>query len=235
MSNEDQVPKARVVSDDKTGAAPASGDGPPAPAFVRAKHKRRLSNYLLDKRLQLRYLILVTVLSTVIAGTLGALIYTQQHDASDDVTAGIAALGDEDLVATVKDQMAERDRSLVLKMAGAGVGMIVILSVYLLVMTHKVAGPLYKCALYFDKMAAGKLGKVTALRKGDMLNDFYDGFREMHDAVRGRQIADNQAMRRFLDACDAAGVERTGALGEELAVLDKHVTERKKCLVDFPT
>jgi len=221
-----------VVQDGKVGGdvpvAPPSGGGP------RPRHKRRLSNYLLDKRLQLRYLLLVTIMSTMIAGTLGMLIYVQQHDASDDVIAGIAELGDDDLVATVKADMARRDRALVLKMAGAGIGMVVILSLYLLVMTHKVAGPLFKCALYFDKMAAGKLGKVTALRKGDMLMDFYEGFREMHEAMRARQVADNTSMRKFLDACNAAGVERTGALGDELDELDKHVTERKKRLVDFP-
>ncbi len=232
MSNNDELPKAVVVQ-----AGKVSGDVPgtqPAGASRRARHKRRLSNYLLDKRLQLRYLILVTVMSTLIAGTLGALIYNQQHSASEDVVAGLAALGDDDLVATAQEKMKAEDRALILKMAGAGIGMVVILSLYLLVMTHKVAGPLFKCALYFDKMAVGKLGKVTALRKGDMLNDFYDGFREMHEAVRGRQIADNATMRKFLDAVAAAGVERTGPLGDELTALDQHVTERKKALADFP-
>ena len=33
--------------------------------------------------------------------------------------------------------------------------------------------------MYFDKMTAGKMGQVWPLRKGDMLTDFYDGFKAM--------------------------------------------------------
>ena len=56
--------------------------------------------------------------------------------------------------------MAAEDRALVYKMVGVGVGLVVILSLYLLIMTHKVAGPLYKVSLYFDQMAEGRLGNV---------------------------------------------------------------------------
>ena len=62
-------------------------------------------------------------------------------------------------------------------MALAAIGLVIGLSLYLVVMTHKVAGPLYKVALYFDKMADGRLGQVWPLRKGDMLVDFYESFR----------------------------------------------------------
>ena len=32
---------------------------------------------------------------------------------------------------------------------------------------------LFEVSIYFDRMAEGRLGRVTALRRGDMLVDFY--------------------------------------------------------------
>jgi len=52
-----------------------------APASPRPRYKRKLSNYLLDKKLQLRYVLIVTVLSGVIAGALGFMIYQQRREA----------------------------------------------------------------------------------------------------------------------------------------------------------
>ncbi len=115
-------------------------------------------------------------------------------------------------------------------MVGAGLGLVVILSLYLVLMTHKVAGPLYKTSGYFDKMADGKIGPVWGLRKGDMLQDFFHSFQEMHDAVRARLQADVASMEKLLAAAKAAGIARSGELGEELDTLEAHVAARKQAL-----
>ena len=57
------VPPATVVQDGKLG-----GDAPKRDQ-TGPVYKRRLSNYLLDKKLQLRYILLVTILSSVISAT----------------------------------------------------------------------------------------------------------------------------------------------------------------------
>jgi hypothetical protein len=229
LSNDkEELPTAVVVQD---GKVPGDVPGVPAPgAAPRSKHKRKISNYLLDKRLQLRYVILVTVLSVAISGTLGYLIYNQMHQASEEVAASLAALDDPEFQKQVSADMARRDRNLIYKMAGAGIGLIVILSLYLVLMTHKVAGPLYKASMYFDKMAAGKLGQVWPLRRGDMLTDFYDGFKQMHEAVRARLQGDAATMQKLVDACRAAGAGKDGDFGKELDVLAKHVADRKSAL-----
>lgn len=229
MSNDkDELPTAVVVQDGKVpGDVPGAPEGGAAP---RTKHKRRIRNYLLDKKLQLRYVLLVTVMSAAISGTLGYLIYQQMHQASEEVAASLAALDDPEFQRQVTADMARRDRALVYKMAGAGIGLIVILSLYLVLMTHKVAGPLHKASTYFDQMAAGKLSKVWPLRKGDMLTDFYDGFKTMHEAVRSRLQGDAATMQKLVDACRSAGVGKDGELGRELDALAKHVADRKAAL-----
>jgi hypothetical protein len=45
---------------------PTAATGLPSPV-PRSRHQRKLSNYLLDKNLQLRYILLVTLLSAMIS------------------------------------------------------------------------------------------------------------------------------------------------------------------------
>jgi hypothetical protein len=226
------VPSATVVKDGKLGGDVPKGEGGAKP---RTPYKRKLSNYLLDKKLQLRYVLLVTILSGVISGSLGYLIYQQRHAASSAIERDLAALTQNDktyseLREVVAADYRAEDRALLYKMAGVGVGLVVILSLYLVIMTHKVAGPLYKVSLYFDKMGEGRLGKVTALRQGDMLQDFYANFREMHEAVRTRAQADVITLESAATSLRAKAGDNA-KLAEALDALDKHVTQRKKNLL----
>jgi hypothetical protein len=227
------VPSATVVKDGKLGGdVPKGGDGGPKP---RTPYKRKLSNYLLDKKLQLRYILSVTILSGIISGSLGYLIYQQRHAASAAIEGDLAALTQDDktyneLREVVAADYRADDRALLYKMIGVGVGLVVILSLYLVIMTHKVAGPLYKVSLYFEKMADGRLGKVTALRQGDMLQDFYGNFREMHDAVRLRAQADVISLESASTSLRAKAANDP-KLAEALDLLDKHITQRKKNLL----
>jgi hypothetical protein len=227
------VPSATIVQDGKLGGDVPKRDG--GGGKPRTPYKRRLSNYLLDKRLQLRYVLLVTVLSGIISGSLGYLIYQQRHAASAAIEGDLAALtADDKTYKELRDVVAAdyraEDRALIYKMVGVGVGLVVILSLYLVIMTHKVAGPLYKVSLYFEKMADGRLGKVTALRKGDMLQDFYGNFREMHDAVRTRAQGDVITLESAATSLRGKAAGNT-QLAEALDALDKHVTQRKKNLL----
>ena len=56
-----------------------------SPSAPRPRYKRKLSNYLLDKKLQLRYVLVVTILSGVIAGAHGFMIYPQRRAASESI------------------------------------------------------------------------------------------------------------------------------------------------------
>lgn len=228
----DDVPIATTAIDaagggSKDSGAPPSG-GPPV-------YRRRLSNYLLDKRLQLRYVIAVTLLSALICGVLGTLIYRQEQQASTfleedlkELTAGDASL--RDFQAEVARDMESRDKALVAKMIGAGFGLVLILSIYLVVMTHKVAGPLYKVSLYFDQMSRGRFAKVTPLRRGDMLQDFFSSFQETSEAMRKRMHSDLDVMERAVKAARNGNV--SGELAEEVAKLEAHVAERRKQIAD---
>lgn len=207
----------------------ATGLSPAAPS----RHQRKLSNYLLDKSLQLRYVLFVTILSAVIAGALGYMIYDQRRTASESIERDLQVLtkadaSHQEFREQVASGLASDDQMLVYKMVAVGVGLVLILSAYLIIMTHKVAGPLFKVSMYFDRMADGRLGVVTPLRRGDMLQDFFGDFKAMHEAVRERAITDAAAMEQ------AAAALRSGDAPPELAqaldALDQHIAQRKKQL-----
>jgi methyl-accepting chemotaxis protein len=218
---------------------PTAATGLPAPA-PRLKHHRKLSNYLLDKKLQLRYVLLVSILSAVIAATLGYMIYDQRRIASESIEGDLKVLTQADTSKEFQEQVTSGlesdDQILVYKMVVVGFGLVVILSAYLVIMTHKVAGPLFKISMYFERMAEGRLGAVTPLRRGDMLQDFFGDFKTMHESLRSRAVADVDAMDRIASVLRATRNEADyrgearGKLEDALDALEHHVAHRKNLL-----
>ena len=80
---------------------------------------------------------------------------------------------------------------------------IIVIFLYTIVLTHKVAGPLFKVSLYFKKLEENNLSKIWPLRKGDQLQDFYHKFELAHGAVVKRVKKDililDEAIRELGD------------------------------------
>lgn len=204
--------------------APAADPTPQPSARVR----RHLKNYLIDKKLQLRYVLFVTILSAIISGVLGWLLYQQETRASSFILEAVR--DDKELGPWLGEQLKGQDRSQLTVMLAVGIGLIAVLSMYLIVMTHKVAGPLHKMGLYFDRIRDGKLPEVHALRKGDQLQDVFGKFRDMDEALRDRTKAEIELLGRFLAECEKAGVSSAGELGHRLDELKRLVKEKEVSL-----
>ncbi len=189
---------------------------------------RKISNYLIDKKLQLRYVIFVTALSAVICGTLGFLIWQQADVATNVIREQLADSPEmaEEVIRSLKSE----DQNLVLTMVASGIGLVVLLSLLLVVMTHKVAGPLFKVTLYLDKMRDGRLDTVWPLRKGDMLQAFYEKFSSMHVAVKARHVEVNENLKSFVALAEEAGIDGGGDQGHRLDELRKHCEQRSEAL-----
>jgi hypothetical protein len=98
----------------------------------------------------------------------------------------------------------------------------VVLAAYGIVLTHKVAGPLFKITGHLDKMRDGKLGVVYNLRKGDQLVDFFDHFKSAHDALRARTQEDIALIDRALSAV------ASGPVADELRAAKQRKEESLK-------
>lgn len=197
------------------------------------KHRRYLRNYIVDKSLQLRYIGIVTLISAAIATLLGWMIYSQRNQASRTIIRSLETadfLGTEQK-AEIVQHLASSDSSVILRMGLVCAGLIVVLSLFLVVMTHKAAGPLHVIGNYFDKLAAGKLPFVHNLRRGDEFKVFHKKFKDMCNVLRQRAEEDIDAAEGFLVACARARVDESGELGHALEELRKLKKEKEASLL----
>src|SRR5262245_24797105 len=162
------------------------GDTAPAAAPAVGKpqgHQRHLRNYLLNARYQLRYTLTIVGIALALTGGLGYVVMSKTHEATRLVEVRAMDPTDE-LAQQLVQQMAVNDRIVMFVLIAFGLLLGVVLAAYSIVLTHKVAGPLYKVSKYLDAMRDGKLSTVYNLRKGDELVEFFSHFKGAHDALR---------------------------------------------------
>jgi hypothetical protein len=167
------------------------------------KGQRHLKNYLLNIRYQLRFTLTIVGISAALTGGLGYVVMSKAHEASRVVQVRAMDPTDE-LAQQLAGQFARNDQVMTIALVAFGVLLSVVLTAYGIVLTHKVAGPLFKVTLYLDKMRDGKLGTVYNLRKGDQLVDFFEHFKAAHDALRMRTEEDIRLIDRAIEATGAS-------------------------------
>ena len=228
------------------------------------RHQRRLRNYLLDSRFQLKYAGYLVAIALILSVGLGFIVWrksqdviAQSHEAvnqSDQVVVlGKNVFNESKKVSEVvrmnivkdpvykdnpalleafkadskkqddellKKQKAFENQAATLK-AHAGqiasgqrtfliwMGLILALLVVAvglagIVVTHKVAGPIYKMKRQFADVGSGRLKIPSKLRKGDELVHFFEAFDEMVRSLRSRQ-------HKEIEMLDAAIEKLSGA------------------------
>jgi hypothetical protein len=92
--------------------------------------------------------------------------------------------------ADLKEQSAElaaRQKAMLYTLCGALALLVVLIGAAGIVVTHRVAGPIFKMRVNLKNVADGRLRVPTPLRKGDELVEFFDTYRAMVIALRERQ------------------------------------------------
>ena len=124
-------------------------------------------------------------------------------------------------VASQLESMAqEEDRKVLLAIVSGIVLLTVALGFTGIVVTHKVVGPAYKMKLLFREVAGGKLQLAGRLRKGDELQELFEEFASMVDALRRVQVEEISDLDSAIASARAAGVSE--------ADLDKIVKVRER-------
>ena len=80
-----------------------------------------------------------------------------------------------------------RQRTMFTTLFGVLGALVVFIGLAGIVVTHKVAGPIFKMKRHLRDVAEGRLAVPGHLRKGDELVDFFETFREMVINLRSRQ------------------------------------------------
>src|SRR5437773_3515587 len=122
---------------------PAQAFAPPVPNDDGVR-KRKLRNYVLNVRYQLRFTLIIVVLSALLTSGLGWLVYHFVSESSRVVVTGAAATLSDEALQLFKDDIARNDHYLLAALFGFGVILCLVMAAYGIVLTHKVAGPLFK-------------------------------------------------------------------------------------------
>lgn len=168
-----------------------------------APPKRRLRNYLLDARFQLKYTGYVVIVTLLVAGTLGYLAYEQSRAQTEMLTISWAMQGETE--AFIEQQAAEYDRNLLSAIIGGVLVLTLALGVVGIFITHRVVGPAYKMKLLFQHVTDGHLSLKGRLRKGDELQDVFLVYEKMIETLRERQREEIGLLASGIESARAAG------------------------------
>lgn len=80
-------------------------------------------------------------------------------------------------------------RNLQLLLGGAGVALVILLSLMGIVITHRIVGPVHKMKRLLRKVSTGRLVVSERLRKGDELEELFETFLQMTHSLRALQNA----------------------------------------------
>lgn len=176
--------------------------------------KRRLRNFLLDARFQLKYTGAVVAVTVLVTGAVGYWLGSEAYSYSTGMTqmllmqrGGGLEVTDE-MQQLFEEEARESDAQVLRSIVTGIVALVVILAVALgltgIVVTHRVVGPAYKLKLLLREVANGSLNTRGGLRKGDELQDVGEAFKEMVVALRRRREDELAQLERVLGKAEAA-------------------------------
>lgn len=134
--------------------------------------------------------------------------------------------------AAKRQELLDGQRFILFVLIGVGLLLLLGLTAFGIKMTHKVAGPLFKVSLYFDKMRDEKYDTVWNLRKGDQLVDFYEHFKGGHAGVKKMQAEDLERLKAIIAAAKEAKLaDRSPEVAAALAKLEEIAKRKEDSLV----
>jgi signal transduction histidine kinase len=175
--------------------------------------------YVIDRGFQLKYTVMLVVLGAGISSLFAAMIYLAHQDAVRELPA----------LPEVQDYFSRADSTLVVRMVGLTVLTAAALGLLGVLVTHRVAGPIYVMSHYVSILAKGRFPLMRPLRKGDELREFFDRFRAAVELMRSREAEEATHLEKALAALEplAQTDEARRALGEL-----KLICERKRDATD---
>jgi nitrogen fixation/metabolism regulation signal transduction histidine kinase len=145
------------------------------------KKQRKVRNYLIDRRFQLKYTGMVVLVTVSVASGLGYMAYGFSQGQTEALTAQIMAQPDlgADTASDLEQFAHQEDR----KIRNAILAGVLLLTLALgltgIIVTHRVVGPAYRMRRLFEHVGDGRIEITTGIRKGDELQELYHSFAEM--------------------------------------------------------
>jgi hypothetical protein len=145
-----------------------------APPMPLRRTRRR---YVVDRRFQYKYAGLLSGFGTAMSALFGVLMYLAHREALDAVAGG----------SPLRAEVAAGSDMLVWLIVGMATLMAVCLALFGVLVTHRVAGPVYVMSQFVTVLARGRYPTLRPLRRNDELRDFFDRFQHAIDVLRERE------------------------------------------------
>jgi methyl-accepting chemotaxis protein len=172
---------------------------------------RKLRNYLLEPKFQLKYTSMVVGVTVVVASVLGH--YAYQYSTGQTQLLNIERMetrgstSDKRLIADLETYAREADRKVLLAVLG-GIGVLALaLGATGIVVTHRLVGPAYRLKQLLRQISDGRMQPVGSLRKHDELQDVFEAFQQMVASLRSAREQQIEELDAALKAASDAGVD----------------------------
>jgi methyl-accepting chemotaxis protein len=174
-----------------------------------APPKRRLRNYLLDTRFQLKYTGMVVIVTVAVASVLGWFAYDHSRGQTEMMAMQIAMQPDlnPEAAADLTGFGEAEDRKVLLSIVLGILGLAFALGFTGIIVTHKLVGPAYKMRLLLNQVAEGKLKLQGRLRKGDELQELFEAFANMVESLREAQAREVAELDAAIAHAKEAGID----------------------------
>lgn len=183
-----------------SSAAPAVGSNEPANDPGMERRRRRLVP-IVDARFQWKYTLLIAALGVGVTAIMGGFLY-RAHVTNTRVL---------ELSEELRLQVARNDQLFLLYLVLLVVGMAFVLSIWGIIVTHRISGPLYLVARYLGILGGGQYPDMRPLRKRDELQEFFTTFEEAVNQLKARDQSHLQALEAALTAATAASDKAAAA------------------------
>jgi len=183
-----------------------------------AAHPKRRA-YLVDRRFQLKYTLLLSGAGLLLALVFGLWVW-QAHRQSLELAVTDPAM---------RRLLEAGDRHLLFVFLGIAVSLSAALGLVGLILTHHVAGPVHVMSHYLAALAQGRYPRMRPLRRGDELKDFFGLFQGAVEALREREArhaaVSEEVIRQLRDA-----LPRLPELQQAVEALQALVREEREAL-----
>lgn len=150
-------------------------------------HKRVRRTYIVDRGFQLKYTLLLVGTGTLISLVFGAMAYLASIDAHRALAVELSRPGVRGISATAEKVISESNTTLLFLTLGVAALMGLALALLGILVTHRVAGPLYVMSRYISILAEGRYPAFRPLRRNDELRAFFERFQRAIDSMRARE------------------------------------------------
>jgi hypothetical protein len=141
------------------------------------RERRRFSNILINPRFQLRYILSLTALGTLLIVIYAVLFYGHMRE-SYAVLVELSPMADE-----TRARLSDALHATALRLGLISGGFLVAVSSLGLLFTHRTAGPLYHFKRVCNEIKDGKRQARIQLRPGDDFQDVARSFNDMMDSL----------------------------------------------------